>query len=74
MIRGGATVYDGTDWKFSYVKIYDGSTWQRMIPWVYDGTQWVKSGGAGVNMVYFVPSGSDNILDSSGNYFLVREN
>ena len=73
MRQGGVSICTSANtFSFARPKIYNGSAWVDAIPFIYDGS-WKMSEAAGTQMVYFLTKTNEYFLDSSGKYFLVRE-
>lgn len=73
MKKGFASLYLSNDWGLGAPFIYTGSQWKTVRPYVYTNGAWEPIGGAGTNMVYFLVSNGDYLVDSDNKYVLVRQ-
>lgn len=72
MKKGFATTYINNDWGLTTPNVYHSAQWCETVPWVYTGGQWKKLGAAGTLLIYWLDSNGDYMMDSDGNYILVR--
>ena len=74
MKKGFISTYTDNDWGLTSPMIYYVGQWLVATPWVYTGGQWRKAGAAGTNMVYWLDSDRNYMVDSNGDYILIRSN
>ena len=75
MIKGNVAIGTNTanDWKLGFPNVYSGGRWNKLRPYIYTDGSWKPVGGAGTNMVFFLVSNGDFLVDNTGGFFLVRE-
>lgn len=73
MVHDGLVVHNGNEFKFAHPYIYVNNHWVYAIPQIYNGGAWEQSGASGCPMVYFLTADGEYLMDSNGQYFLVRD-
>ena len=73
MVHDGLVIHNGDEFKFAHTYIYVNNKWTYAVPQIYNGGGWEQAGASGCPMVYFLTSDGKYLMDSNGQYFLVRD-